>query len=181
MDTEEENFDHSAIPKNRDHFERHRIAGVFFDAVLRETMDAELTSDDHFSSDETMIESMASIYSFRPIDDNNDNQQTGNSIKSCNPNVDFHEKKRSNKTQHSRTVPKTRAISEGKYLARLRMQSRQKTPEYSASQRFRKKVERCFSWIKMVGDSPPKPLVRPLQTGTAIHNQCRRVQLSHDE
>ncbi len=69
MDTEEENFDHSAISKNRDHFERHRIAGVSFDAVLRETMDAELTSDDHFSSEETMIESMASIYSFRPIDD----------------------------------------------------------------------------------------------------------------
>ena len=52
MDTEEENFDHSAISKNRDHFERHRIAGVSFDAVLRETMDAELTSDDHFSSEE---------------------------------------------------------------------------------------------------------------------------------
>jgi hypothetical protein len=69
MDAEEDNFDHSAISKNRDHFKGHRIVGVFFDAVLRETMDAELTSDDHFSSDETMIESMASIYSFRPIDD----------------------------------------------------------------------------------------------------------------
>ena len=69
-------------------------------------------------------------------------------------NVDFHGKKRSNQIHHSRTDPEARAISEGKYQARLRMQSRQKTPQYSVSQRFRKKVEGCFSWIKTIGGLP---------------------------
>ena len=255
MNPEEDSFDHSAISKNRKRFEEHGIAGAFFDAVLREAMDEELTSDDHFSIDGTMIESMASMKSFRPInesdEEDNDNQHDGNSFQSRNPDVDFHGKKRSNETHRSRTDPEARLYRKGpgkpaqlchmghvlsenrngliveacvtqangkaesdatvelvdRYItkhggspktvgadkgydegpllremedrsiephfamraqppadpekaradrkanieARLRMQSRQKTPEYSVSQRFRKKVEECFGWIKTIG------------------------------
>ena len=251
MDPEEDNFDHSAISKNRTRFEEHGIMGQFFDAVLREAMDENLTSDDHFSIDGTMIESMASMKSFRPIDESDDDQQDANSFQSRNPEVDFHGKKRSNKTHRSRTDPEARLHRKGpgkpallshmghvlsenrngmimeasvteangkaesdatvelidRYIgkhgtspknvgadkgydegpllremedrgiephfamrnqqpadpetarsdrkpnieARLRMQKRQESEEYSVSQKVRKKVEECFGWLKTIG------------------------------
>ena len=36
-------------------------------------------------------------------------------------------------------------------LARQRMKERQQTPEYTISQRCRKKVEECFGWMKCIG------------------------------
>lgn len=255
MSPEEAVFDHSAISKNRDRFQEHGIVSTFFDAVLQEAMDEELTSDDHFSVDGTMIESMASMKSFRPIDEDEDDsgedRQDSNPFKSRNPDVDFHGKKRSNETHRSRTDPEARlyrkgpgkpselchmghvlsenrnglivaatvteangkaeaqaavdlvdrfiinsgqapktvgadkGYDEGPLLreledrgidphvamrnqppadpdtargdrkdniqARVRMQSRQESAEYSVSQRLRKKVEECFGWMKVIG------------------------------
>ena len=48
--------------------------------------------------------------------------------------------------------PKTaRSDRKANIEARLRMQTRQKSSEYSVSQRFRKKVEECFGWLKTIG------------------------------
>ncbi len=272
MSPEEDNFDHSAISKNRPRFEEHGFIGQFFDAVLREAMDEDLTSDDHFSIDGTMIESMASMKSFRPIDENDDDQQDANPFQSRNPDVDFHGKKRSNKTHRSRTDPEARLFRKGqgkpaelchmghvlsenrngliveatvteangkaesdatvelvdRYIgkhgkipktvgadkgydegsllremedrgiephfamrnqqpadpekaradrkanieARLRMQSRQETAEYSVSQKIRKKVEECFGWMNR--SAVLRGVVGPI-AGTVVHAERRCV------
>ena len=73
---------------------------------------AGLTSDDHFSVDGTLIESYASIKSFKPIaaaqpdDDSPGNhppRNDNNSFKSRNAAVDFHGQRRSNDTHRSAT------------------------------------------------------------------------------
>ena len=71
-----------------------------------------LCSDDHFSVDGTMIESFASIKSFRPKDEEPKDQDS-NSFKSRNAEVDFHGEKRSNDTHNSRTDPEAKLYRKG--------------------------------------------------------------------
>jgi hypothetical protein len=73
-----------------------------------------LCSDDHFSVDGTIIESYASMKSFRPKDESSDNQPgDSNSFKPRNPDVDFHGEKRSNETHASRTDPEAKLYRKG--------------------------------------------------------------------
>lgn len=92
---------------------------------MKEAIDAGLTSDSHFSVDGTLIESCASIKSFRPKNDSKEkpdeeepsdgpgargsNGSNGsNAFKSCNAEVDFHGQKRTNETHRSATDPEAR-------------------------------------------------------------------------
>jgi transposase len=127
MDPAEAVFDQTAFTHNRWRLEQHGIIKAFFDGVVKRAMGAGLTSDEHFSVDGTLIESHASIKSFVPKDqlneqfkdqDNTHNDSSspprdGNGFKSRNTEVDFHGQKRSNATHASRTDPQARLYKKG--------------------------------------------------------------------
>lgn len=113
MSPEEATFDHSVFTYYRTRMDKHGITGEFFSAVVKQAMDAGLCSDDHFSVDGTMIESLASMKSFRPKDESDEDSGDSNSFKSRNPDVDFHGKKRSNKTHSSKTDPEAKLYRKG--------------------------------------------------------------------
>ena len=117
MDPAEEVFNATDFTKNRPRLDQHGITAAFFQAVVQEAIDSGLTSDDHFSVDGTLIESCASVKSFRPVDESPDDQDDGpggtGGFKSLNAEVDFHGKKRSNKTHRSTTDPEARLYRKG--------------------------------------------------------------------
>jgi transposase len=103
MDPAEPVFDPTAFTHNRKRLEDSGIAATFFELVVKRAIDAGLTSDDHFSVDGTLIESYASLKSFRPKDNDQDDPGDGNGFKPRNAAVDFHGQKRSNATHRSTT------------------------------------------------------------------------------
>lgn len=114
MSPEEDAFDPTVFTHNRPRMDQFGITGAFFDAVLEQAIDAGLCSDDHFSVDGTIIESYASMKSFRPKDESSDDPLSdSNSFKPRNPDVDFHGEKRSNKTHASRTDPEAKLYRKG--------------------------------------------------------------------
>jgi transposase len=114
MSPEEEAFDPTVFTYNRPRMDTFGITRAFFDAVLAQAIVAGLCSDDHFSVDGTIIESYASMKSFRPKDENHDdNSGDANSFKPRNPDVDFHGEKRSNQTHTSRTDPEAKLYRKG--------------------------------------------------------------------
>ena len=283
MNPEEAAFDATVLTHNRPRMEEHGIIGAFFDAVLQEAIAGGLCSDDHFTVDGTMIESMASIKSFRPRDESDDGSQDSNGFKPRNPDVDFKGEKRSNATHQSRTDPEAKLYRKGpgkpsqlshlghiltenrngliveslvteangkaecdaavemadrfkskhgKSLttlgadkgydsgetlialeerdieshiamtnktpadpekaakkrrpgirARLRMKDRQKTVEYSISQRVRKRVEECFGWLKTIAGLDRSrhaqrwKLKQQFELGCAAYNLLRMRKL----
>ncbi|EMI57095.1 IS5 family transposase [Rhodopirellula sallentina] len=114
MSPEEDAFDPTVFTHNRPRMDQFGITGAFFDAVLAQAIGAGLCSDDHFSVDGTIIESYASMKSFRPRDESpDDSSGDSNSFKPRNPDVDFHGEKRSNKTLSSRTDPEAKLYRKG--------------------------------------------------------------------
>ncbi len=108
-------FDATTFTHNRPRLDAHGLTAAFFDAVLKRTMAAGLTSDDHFSVDGTLIESYASLKSFRPKGEpQDDSDQDGNAFKSRNAEVDFHGQKRCNATHASATDPEARLHRKGR-------------------------------------------------------------------
>lgn len=97
MDMVERPFDHCAFSDNRNRMMEHDVARKFFKHVFNAAEKRDLTSSDHFSVDGTLIEAWASMKSFRPKDD--DDQDDGDS----NGWADFKGGKRSNKTHESKT------------------------------------------------------------------------------
>jgi transposase len=111
-------FDASTFSKNRHRLLKHRVAAAFFDAVLDEAHELGLLSDDHFTVDGTLLESWASLKSFRPRDgeppaDLPDGGGAGRAS-DRNPEVDFHGERHSNQTHVSRTDPEARLARKGK-------------------------------------------------------------------
>jgi transposase len=119
-------FDASTFSKNRERLMQHDVAAAFFDAVLDEARKRNLLSDEHFTVDGTLLESWASMKSFRPkvqpnASDQHDAEpaeQQGDNPPSThggrNPEVDFHREKRSNATHASTTDPDARLMRKGK-------------------------------------------------------------------
>ena len=128
MSPEEPAFDPTVLTHNRPRLDEFGLTGTFFEAVVKQAKNAGLCSDDHFSVDGTLIESYASMKSFRPKEETQDQNQDShadddstptdrgdaNSYKSRNPEVDFHGRKRSNATHASRTDPEARLYRKGK-------------------------------------------------------------------
>ena len=114
-------FDATAFTHNRPRLDAHGITSAFFGAVVKRAVDAGLTSDEHFSVDGTLIESYASIKSFRPTpgsdqDEPDRDASSGgdtNTFKPRNPAVDFHGQKRTNATHRSTTDPEARLYRKG--------------------------------------------------------------------
>ncbi len=109
MDLVEEPFDHCAFSDNRDRLIEHEATAEFFRKVVERAEEAGLMSDEHFSVDGTLIEAWASMKSFRPKDDDNDDGDS-------NSWSDFKGKKRSNETHESKTDPESKLMrkSDGK-------------------------------------------------------------------
>ncbi|UUO07873.1 IS5 family transposase [Blastopirellula sp. J2-11] len=115
MSPEEAAFDLTVFTYNRPRMDQFGITAKFFEAVLEQAIGAGLCSDDHFTVDGTIIDSYASMKSFRPKDeDPSDDSDGSNSFKPRNPSVDFHGKKRSNETHASRTDPEARLYCKGR-------------------------------------------------------------------
>jgi len=106
MDMTGATFDHSTFTNNRDRFLRGNLAGRLFGEVVREAEHRGLVSKEHFSVDGTLIEAWASMKSFRPKDENDDDQDS-------NGWSDFKGNKRSNDTHQSRTDPEAKLMRKG--------------------------------------------------------------------
>jgi transposase len=110
LNIEERPFDASTFSKNRERLLRHDVAAAFFDAVLDEARQRGLLSDDHFTVDGTLLESWASLKSFRPRD-GEPPPVTGR--RERDTEVDFHGQRRSNATHVSPTDPEARLAKKG--------------------------------------------------------------------
>lgn len=105
MELSEQPFDHSTFSKNRQRLLDNDVSLRFFDEVVAEARDMGMLSGDHFSVDGTLVEAWASVKSFRPKDDDSDdNNQFGG----------FKGEKRSNETHESNTDPESRLFRKGR-------------------------------------------------------------------
>jgi transposase len=113
MDMIEPAPDHSTFSPNRERLLDHDVAGEFFRAVVELACGEKLTSDEHFTVDGTLIEAMASLKSFRPKNEDNDDDGKGPPQDPGNRWVDFHGEKRSNETHQSKTDPEAKLMRKG--------------------------------------------------------------------
>jgi len=103
----DEPFDASSFSRNRDRLLEHEVAHRFLQAVVASAKKARLMSADHFSVDGTLIEAWASMKSFRPKDEDDDDTGDGNGW------GDFKGTKRSNETHESKTDPEAKIMRKG--------------------------------------------------------------------
>lgn len=104
MEFDEPAFDASSFSQNRERLIKHRVGEQFLAAVVQEARSRRLLSDEHFSVDGTLIQSWASIKSFRPKDG-----PPGDGNGWC----DFSGQTRSNDTHSSTTDPEARLARKG--------------------------------------------------------------------
>lgn len=102
-------FDASTFSKNKERLLEHEVAKEFLGVVLEEARQRRLLSEDHFTVDGTLLESWASLKSFRPTDGGDGTPVTGER----NPSVDFHGEQRTNDTHQSTTDPEARLAKKG--------------------------------------------------------------------
>src|SRR6202046_1597255 len=94
----------TVFSKNRDRLMEGDVAQKFFDRILEQAEAANLTSDEHFSVDGTLIEAWASQKSFQ----RKDQPEQPPPDDPGNPTINFHGEKRSNDTHESKTDPDAR-------------------------------------------------------------------------
>ena len=100
MNLDEPVWDVTVFTKNRDRLLDGDVAREFLSEVVRQAQEKDLTSDEHFTVDGTLIEAWASLKSFQRKDENNEPPDDPG-----NPTVNFHGEKRSNETHESTTDP----------------------------------------------------------------------------
>ena len=110
MDMVEDSFVPTVFSHNRDRLIIHDAAGEFLRAIVEQARKAKLMSADHFTVDGTLIESWASLKSFKKRGDDS----KGPPDDPGNPSVDFHGEKRSNETHESTTDPDAKLARKGK-------------------------------------------------------------------
>lgn len=98
-------FDASTFSHNRQRLLGHAVGPRFFAAVVAVAQRGGLMSSEHFSVDGTLIESWASMKSFRPKDDG---------CSDTNGWGDFRGTRRSNDTHESKTDPEARLMRKGR-------------------------------------------------------------------
>ena len=104
-------WDHSTFSQNQERLLRSEIATKFFSKILEQARAGGLLSDEHFTVDGTLIESWASLKSFRPKDD------PPSSPKGRNQDVDYRGQKRKNDTHASTTDPQAKLFRKGNNVA----------------------------------------------------------------
>src|SRR5947208_4988369 len=100
MNLDEPVWDVTVFTKNRNRLLEGDVAREFLVAVLNQARDKNLTSDEHFTVDGTLLEACASLKSFQRKDRKQDPPDDPG-----NPSVNFHGEKRSNETHQSTTEP----------------------------------------------------------------------------
>lgn len=100
MNLDEPVWDVTVFTKNRNRLLEGDVAREFLCEVVGQARENNLTSDEHFSVDGTLIEAWASLKSFQPKD-----EKQGPPDDPGNPTVNFHGEKRSNQTHASTTDP----------------------------------------------------------------------------
>jgi len=100
MNLDEPVWDVTVFTKNRDRLLDGDVAREFLCEVVEQAREKDLTSDEHFTVDGTLIEAWASLKSFQHKD-----QKDTPPDDPGNPSVDFHGEKRSNETHESKTDP----------------------------------------------------------------------------
>ncbi len=109
-------FDPSSFSKNKTRLLEHEVSGQFFQEVLAEAQRRKLLSEEHFTVDGTLLESWASLKSFRPKDSpKKDNPKDGRGPRGGgrNPEVDFRGEQRKNDSHASTTDPEARLARKG--------------------------------------------------------------------
>jgi transposase len=110
MRLDEEVWDHSTFSKNRQRLFEHGILARFFEGSVARAISEEATSDDHFSVDGTLIEAWASMKSFRPKGESDDDPSAPSGR---NGWKDFKGEKRSNRTHACKTDPEALLARKG--------------------------------------------------------------------
>jgi IS5 family transposase len=100
MNLDEPVWDVTVFTKNRDRLLDGDVAREFLCEVVNQAKEKNLTSDEHFTVDGTLIEAWASLKSFQRKDRKDTPPDDPG-----NPTVDFHGEKRSNETHESTTDP----------------------------------------------------------------------------
>ena len=108
MNLDEPVWDVTVFTKNRDRLLDGDVAREFLCEVVKQAQEKDLTSDEHFTVDGTLIEAWASLKSFQRKDQKNTPPDDPG-----NPTVDFHGEKRSNETHESTTDPDARLARKG--------------------------------------------------------------------
>ncbi len=100
MNLDEPVWDVTVFTKNRNRLLEGDVAREFLCAVVSQAREKNLTSDEHFTVDGTLIEAWASLKSFQRKD-----EKKGPPDDPGNPTVNFHGEKRTNQTHESSTDP----------------------------------------------------------------------------
>jgi transposase len=100
MNLDEPVWDVTVFTKNRDRLLKADVAREFLSEVVKQAREKDLTSDEHFTVDGTLIEAWASLKSFRRKDGSDRPPDDPG-----NASVDFHGEKRTNDTHASTTDP----------------------------------------------------------------------------
>lgn len=108
MNMDEPSFDHSSFTVNQNRLMKADIGRRFFESIVRMASEKDLTSNEHFTVDGTLIEAWASIKSFRPKDETSSGDKPPDDP--GNPTVNFRGEKRSNMTHASMTDPESRLM-----------------------------------------------------------------------
>jgi transposase len=123
---EKDAWTQEAFSMNRERFELHDLHRKFFDRVVREAIDRNLASPDHFSIDGTLIRSLASHKSLKPIEaapgsasdgakskKNDDGDVDGGAGGGRDTSVNWRGERRSNATHRSTTDREARLARKG--------------------------------------------------------------------
>lgn len=105
MNPDEQAFVPTTFTKNQERLIQNRIEEEFLIEIVELAKKRGWVSDEHFSVDGTLIESWASLKSFRPRNEKDKGDGNGWS--------DFKGEKRSNETHQSRTDPEAKLCRKG--------------------------------------------------------------------
>jgi transposase len=101
MNLDEPVWDVTVFTKNRNRLLEGDVAREFLCEVVNQAREQDLTSDEHFTVDGTLLEACASLKSFQRKDE----KKAPPPDDPGNPSIDFHGEKRSNETHQSTTDP----------------------------------------------------------------------------
>jgi len=101
MNLDEPVWDATVFTKNRNRLLEGDVAREFLSEVLNQARENNLTSDEHFTVDGTLLEACASLKSFQRKDQPKQDPPDD----AGNPSVDFHGEQRRNETHQSTTDP----------------------------------------------------------------------------
>ena len=109
LNLDEAVWDPTVFRKNRDRLLEAEVAQLFLAQVVEQARAKDLTSDEHFTGDGTLLEAWASVKSLQPKEGKN----SPPSDDAGNPTVNFHGEKRSNRTHESKTDPEAKMARKG--------------------------------------------------------------------